>query len=303
MGTEMTERCATCNAPAEVEGRPGCGCATRAAQREDAVAEAADFHPLRVRPYVAVSGPGGEAGGAVPEPYVVEPAEAAGAASAAVSPEPPGGSEPYEADPEPYEDPDVDDDEPGRRRRGPIVVVAAVAATAVTVGAVVLATQLLAGSDSAERALPDSATSAPQLVLPSADASVSRTPSASASASRSASASASASASRTAAAGSTGVSASRSPSRSASTSPSPRRSASPTSAPVLSMGDHGPEVVELQERLRKVWLYSGNSDGKYTSAVRDSVSRYQAIYGVKGDPDGVYGAHTRASLESKTTYP
>jgi peptidoglycan hydrolase-like protein with peptidoglycan-binding domain len=69
------------------------------------------------------------------------------------------------------------------------------------------------------------------------------------------------------------------------------------------MGDHGPEVVELQTRLRKVWLYTGNADGNYTSAVRDSVAHYQAIYGVKGDPDGVYGAHTRASLESKTTYP
>ncbi|MFE2431359.1 peptidoglycan-binding protein [Streptomyces sp. NPDC059373] len=299
MATEMTERCATCNAPAEVDGRPGCGCATRAAQREDAVAEAADFHPLRVRPYVAVSGSGGEPGGAVPEPYVVEPAEAADAAAA--PPEPPEGSEPYDADPEPYGDPEAYDDEPGRRRGPVVVAAAAVAATAVVVGAVVLATQLLAGSDSSERVLPDSDTSAPQLVLPSAGASVSRAPSASAS--RSASASASASASRSAASGSTGVSASRSPSRSASSSPSPRRSASPTSAPVLSMGDHGPEVVELQTRLHKVWLYNGTVDGNYTSAVRDAVSRYQAIYGVKGDPDGVYGAHTRASLESKTTYP
>jgi hypothetical protein len=297
----MTERCATCNAPAEVDGGPGCGCATRAAQREDAVAEAADFHPLRVRPYVAVSGSGGEAGGgAVPEPYVVEPAEAADAAAAL--PEPPEGPEAYETDLEPYEDPDAYDDEPGRRRRGPIIVAAAAAATAVVVGAVVLATQLLTGSDSSERVLPDSDTSAPQLVLPSADTSVSRGPSASAS--RSASASASASASRTAAAGSTGgVSASRSPSRSASTSPSPRRSATPTSPPVLRMGDHGPEVVELQSRLRQKWFYTGNADGNYTSAVRDSVSHYQAIYGVKGDPDGVYGANTRASLESHSTYP
>jgi peptidoglycan hydrolase-like protein with peptidoglycan-binding domain len=62
-------------------------------------------------------------------------------------------------------------------------------------------------------------------------------------------------------------------------------------------------VVELQERLRQVLLYSGVADGHYTSEVRDSVSSYQSVYNVQGDPDGIYGANTRASLESRTTEP
>ncbi|USA05349.1 peptidoglycan-binding protein [Streptomyces lydicamycinicus] len=50
-------------------------------------------------------------------------------------------------------------------------------------------------------------------------------------------------------------------------------------------------------------MYPGPEDGRYDADVRDAVARYQRAYGVAGDPDGVYGAATRASLESRTQAP
>ncbi|MFI0905528.1 peptidoglycan-binding protein [Streptomyces sioyaensis] len=86
-------------------------------------------------------------------------------------------------------------------------------------------------------------------------------------------------------------------------SPSPAASAPPTGPLVLREGAAGPEVAELQGRLRQLGLYPGAGDGRYDAEVRDAVSRYQRQYGVTGDPDGVYGAATRASLESRTGKP
>ncbi|QIY55302.1 peptidoglycan-binding protein [Streptomyces sp. RPA4-5] len=72
---------------------------------------------------------------------------------------------------------------------------------------------------------------------------------------------------------------------------------------MLREGAGGPEVVELQERLRQLAVYPGPEDGRYDTDVRDAVARYQRTYGVAGDPVGVYGAPTRASLESRTQAP
>ncbi|MFE6742123.1 peptidoglycan-binding domain-containing protein [Streptomyces tubercidicus] len=80
-------------------------------------------------------------------------------------------------------------------------------------------------------------------------------------------------------------------------------SAPPTGPIVLREGAGGPEVVELQRRLRQLAVYPGPEDGRYDADVRDAVSRYQRAYGVAGDPDGVYGAPTRASLEARTPTP
>ncbi|WP_414506161.1 peptidoglycan-binding protein [Streptomyces sp. NEAU-L66] len=80
-------------------------------------------------------------------------------------------------------------------------------------------------------------------------------------------------------------------------------SAPPTGPLVLREGAGGPEVRELQGRLRQVAVYPGPDDGRYDADVRDAVSHYQRAYGVAGDPDGVYGAMTRASLESRTHEP
>lgn len=313
---DTVEHCPICNAPTETDsGQPGCGCANRAALREDVVPEAEDFHPLRVRPYVAL--PGDDASDVpaplptAPLPVVAETPGAAGVAGAV------GAVGAVEV-PGPVLLPDRPDraEQPRpRRRRGPVVVAAAATATVVAVGAVVLAGQLLGGSDRADRAHPDNGTSAPDLVLPSGSGSGSGGPSPSSSRSGTASPSATApasvtpSASRTTgAAAGTAASASATPSRSstsASASASRRPSGSPsaTTAPVLRQGDQGTEVVELQKRLGQVLLYTGADDGVYDSDVREAVSRYQSVYRVQGDSDGVYGTHTRASLESRTQEP
>ncbi|WP_307825538.1 peptidoglycan-binding domain-containing protein [Streptomyces sioyaensis] len=85
-------------------------------------------------------------------------------------------------------------------------------------------------------------------------------------------------------------------------SPTPP-SAPPTGPLVLREGAAGPEVAELQGRLRQLGLYPGAGSGRYDAEVRAAVARYQRLYGVTGDPDGVYGAGTRASLESRTAGP
>ncbi|WP_229702727.1 peptidoglycan-binding domain-containing protein [Streptomyces albiflavescens] len=71
----------------------------------------------------------------------------------------------------------------------------------------------------------------------------------------------------------------------------------------LQRGDKGPEVTELQLRLRQLSLYMGNDDGKYDNQVEEAVRRYQWARGITADEQGVYGGATRTSLESETTEP
>ncbi|MGW0928717.1 peptidoglycan-binding domain-containing protein [Streptomyces sp. NPDC002644] len=111
---------------------------------------------------------------------------------------------------------------------------------------------------------------------------------------------------------STSPSPSSEPSRTPSPTPEPERSS--TSAPAdgaesdtglaagtLSPGDTGPQVAELQRRLAELWLYADEPDGRYDDQVRNSVSAFQYVNGIKGDEYGTYGPHTRAALESVTT--
>ncbi|MGK5500520.1 peptidoglycan-binding protein, partial [Streptomyces sp. URMC 125] len=44
----------------------------------------------------------------------------------------------------------------------------------------------------------------------------------------------------------------------------------------------------------------GRLDGRYDDEVRDGVARFQEWYGVRGDPEGVYGPNTRRALEGAT---
>ncbi|WP_346138059.1 peptidoglycan-binding domain-containing protein [Streptomyces coeruleofuscus] len=125
-------------------------------------------------------------------------------------------------------------------------------------------------------------------------------------------------------------SATRSPSASPSpstpsASPSPSQSATPsasrTSAPaspedappdrsrqnsgptVLRPGDRGPEVTELQLRLRQLSLYDEDTDGDYDSRLEEAVRTYQWSRGIQTDDLGVYDRETRAKLESETKEP
>ncbi|MES4908405.1 MULTISPECIES: peptidoglycan-binding domain-containing protein [unclassified Streptomyces] len=71
---------------------------------------------------------------------------------------------------------------------------------------------------------------------------------------------------------------------------------------VLSLGDSGPEVSELQSRLLRIPdVYTGGAvNGEYDQSLASAVARFQLWYGIRGDEDGVYGDATRRDLESRT---
>jgi hypothetical protein len=91
------------------------------------------------------------------------------------------------------------------------------------------------------------------------------------------------------------------PTASASTDSAPN--AAPTAAPVLRRGDKGPEVTELQLRLKQLNLYGDDANGVFTRPVEDAVRTYQLARGIQGDTLGVYGPATRESLEAETSEP
>ncbi|MGP3736141.1 peptidoglycan-binding protein [Streptomyces sp. GDS52] len=211
----------------------------------------------------------------------------------------------------------------GRRRRTALLAAGAVVAVA---GAAGWASGLFAyEAPSRDGALPDDVrVSVPD--APSASPSASAAPSegtdpaaspsllASASASPSESASSSASASPSDSASEAGASAT--PSDTAEPS-----SAAPTTAPadtleeatdeaepevpgaVLRRGDRGPEVVELQQRLRQLRLYNSEVHGRFNRRVEDALRTYQWSRGIRGDELGVYGPETRSRLESEAREP
>lgn len=208
----------------------------------------------------------------------------------------------------------------GRRRRRALLL-----ATTGAVVTVVTAAGFASGLFSYEKptrddAAPEDVRVAVPEVSDTEAASVS--PSASGSPSPSASsASPSASASESASP-SASASESASPSASASAEPSPTVSTAeetasagpdngtdgdgggqPIAAPVLRRGDSGPEVTELQIRLRQLRLYNHDVNGVFDQRLENAVRNYQWYRGIKADGYGVYGAATRQSLESETSAP
>ncbi|MER7482356.1 peptidoglycan-binding protein [Streptomyces sp. NPDC126510] len=79
-----------------------------------------------------------------------------------------------------------------------------------------------------------------------------------------------------------------------------RQKAGPT---VLRLGDSGPEVTELQFRLRQLYLYDDDTDGAYDDRLQEAVRTYQWSRGIQTDDLGVYDRETRAKLESETREP
>ncbi|MEU4495498.1 peptidoglycan-binding domain-containing protein [Streptomyces sp. NPDC023998] len=311
--------CPECGTPRGAGGRavPGCHCAARASEavgagREAEIAATRVFDPLRVRPYVSLRNVGESGSGPETVPLLLPDA---------VVPGPGDERDAREA----VDLTNVDltavdlgrvDLSPaghtlgrhrGRRRpyRGLLVVAAAVAVA----GTAAFASGLFSGDDERDKALPDRETSAPSLnVLPDAPSS---SPTGSASQSASASETASASPSVTPSADASlrmapGPSAPSDPSTPPATaSASGSVSAAPLGARsgTLRPGDSGPEVVELQQRLAEVSLYSGPMDGQYSQSVEDAVRSYQYDRHVKGDQKGVYGPKTRRELEAETQDP
>ncbi|MET8982413.1 peptidoglycan-binding domain-containing protein [Streptomyces sp. NPDC004539] len=77
----------------------------------------------------------------------------------------------------------------------------------------------------------------------------------------------------------------------------------PDGAGVLREGASGAEVVNLQERLRRIPnVYdNGSTNGEYDATLTEAVARFQLWYGIRGDESGVYGDNTRQDLESRTS--
>ncbi|MEU9201457.1 peptidoglycan-binding protein [Streptomyces sp. NPDC048332] len=303
------------------------------AERSADIAAAEDFDPLRIRPYVTLGGedtttaatdpsrghghtPGGQPGDAATTmPLFLDPAGPGPLPDGTTAP---GGAAGFSDDtalltagPDPVQP----------RRRRPFAALVAGAAVVTVVGTAAFVGGLFNGDRDHEadldQALPSTVTSLPEeTVEPSAPASASASPSpsrttsgppsASASATRSASPSATASASSSvsAPASASGPAAASSPAATAGSSDPAEVAppAQPQGGPTLRIGDSGPEVVELQRRLQEVWALTDDSlSNDYTERVEKAVHDFQIWWNVQGDPDGVYGPHTRRRLESATT--
>ncbi|MFD6532850.1 peptidoglycan-binding protein [Streptomyces sp. NPDC060184] len=206
------------------------------------------------------------------------------------------------------------------RRKSPFVALGVAAAVVAMIGTASVLGGVFDGDEAArQESLPETTTSVPDATAEATDAPASPTASASASATASPSASAaSASPSASASASPSATGASAAPTASAGM-PSPTPS-NPTSAPpvdasppattappagvaaaTLQRGDYGPEVAELQTRLRQAHLFYGSIDSNYTDRVERAVSMYQSIHHIQGDPSGVYGPNTRSALEAATS--
>ncbi|MFJ3230054.1 peptidoglycan-binding protein [Streptomyces sp. NPDC086787] len=324
-----SHQCPECGARRGPDGTPMCGCTRRASDtlRETRAAEAAaveDFDPLRIRPYVDVDRAGtADRGEAAEDTAVTMPlrrvsgpsttdlrlfdagrdgAEGAAGADRAGRAAGAGGA--------PWgEEPRV-----RRRPRRTLLLAACVAGAAATV---VAAAGLASGLFSYETpardtaAPPDTRQSVPEATeggasqpAPSAPARSPKPSSTSPKPSHSPSKSASPSTSPSVAPSSAPPSPTASPTQSRSATPtaapdSPR----PGFAPVLRPGDTGPDVTELQLRLRQLNLYRGPANGYYSGQVANAVSTYQWYRGIDSDNPGEYGPATRAGLESETWEP
>lgn len=82
----------------------------------------------------------------------------------------------------------------------------------------------------------------------------------------------------------------------------PPATTDPDGAGTLREGASGPQVTDLQERLRRIPnVYDGGStEGRYDTVLTEAVARFQLWYGIRGDETGVYGDDTRRDLESRT---
>ncbi|MFG3143238.1 peptidoglycan-binding protein [Streptomyces sp. M41(2017)] len=204
---------------------------------------------------------------------------------------------------------------PGRRRRNGVLAAAGVVVT--LVAAAGFAGGLLSYDTPArDGALPEDVRASVPDVSPKA---ASVAPSASTSPTVSAPAAPASSLSASPSPSASGASTSASPSPSASSSSSsapPSATATATGsaqdtggqqglgpAPTLQRGDDGPEVTELQLRMRQLRMYMGDADGHFDRHLEDAVRWYQWARGITSDPSGVYGAATRTSLESETSQP
>ncbi|MEV8361675.1 peptidoglycan-binding domain-containing protein [Streptomyces niveus] len=311
--------CPECGTPQDAYGRPGagCDCSERAA-----IAAAEDFHPLRIRPYVALKEPDGATPSTpppslLPPPYDegegdgdrsegADPAETMRLSLPGLRTAKPGAAA---ADPE----------RAGGRRRFARVALTAAAVVAV-IGAASFAGGLFTGDGGGDEATsdlnsglptasarPDPSASSTTSASAPGPAAPSTTVSGSAKGTGTGTGTASASASKPAADGpsspDTGPAAPGAPSAPASASDGTRTTQGPEagSGATLRRGDSGAEVEELQRRLSEIWLYNDDYDGRFGERVEAAVRVYQSYKNIEGDPSGVYGPNTRRALEAETS--
>ncbi|WP_055717089.1 peptidoglycan-binding domain-containing protein [Streptomyces torulosus] len=308
--------CPQCGTPRAADGTPACSCAEQAseAHRDSRTAQAAaaeDFDPVRIRPFVKVGD------------------DPSGAHDTAAAPDSSGVHDPAYASDDPTEElpahagypgpPSAPDELPrvgtghpegGRRRRRALAVGAGAAAVAALVAAGLVSGLFSYDAPARNGSLPDDV----RARLPEAASQASQedttptpTPSGTASPSRSTgnpSASPDATPGESSAAPSGSGRPTRTPSHSGATRTSgPAPTGSAEQNPVLGLGDQGPEVTELQLRLRQLGLYNGDADGEFDREVESAVRGYQLTRVVLDDESGVYGMPTRTALESETSEP
>ncbi|MET7296345.1 peptidoglycan-binding protein [Streptomyces griseoloalbus] len=212
--------------------------------------------------------------------------------------------------------PDGGRETPTRRRR-PGMLFAAAGAVVAVVGAAGWASGLFsyetpsrdgAAPQDIRAGVPDPSSGAPSATPATSASSAPPVPSASPSASPSVSASPSASPSASASSASPGPSQPAEPSSSPTTTAPPPDSAEDTDeaddtgGAVLRRGDRGPEVTELQLRLRQLYLYNDDINGQFGHRLEESLRNYQWSRGLSEEL-GVYGPGTRSRLESETREP
>lgn len=301
--------CPECDTPRAADGTPACSCARRASEaRRDArtadAAAAEDFDPVRIRPFVELGDDNArtpEAAGAPPATTAAVPQEA-GNSTGKENGSDGSPTSPPTAESAPGEPPVVAPD--GRRRRRRTLLITGAGATA----AALLTGAFLGGLFRYDRpSRDDSLSDDVRAPVPAGSTDDGTSPEG-----RSAgTASASPAARPTPSPATTPAGESPTPSRSATPTVSP---SSPSAAaatpsapqeqnPILRFGDGGPEVTELQLRLRQIGYYAGDIDGDYDREVEGAVRAYQLTRVILGDESGVYGTATRQSLESETSEP
>ncbi|WP_318203778.1 peptidoglycan-binding domain-containing protein [Streptomyces sp. SCL15-4] len=283
MTGERGTTCPECGTPRGPDNTPACDCTERAAEalRETRTAEAAaaeDFDPLRIRPYVT-------AAPATMSPPLLDTGVTGPPPPPAPALRPPAPEE-YAADPRP------------RSRRTVLLAGTGVGVALLAATAFALVSYRTPAHDRAAREIRQSIPAGPTTPAASSRAPVPPAPPPAPLPSSPAPATPAPSPTRTSPA--------PTPTPSRTLSPTPSASASstapptPAAAPVLRRGDTGPEVTELQQRLRRLNLYGDRIDGVYNRPLEDAVRNYQLARGIKDDPLGAYGPATRKSLEEET---
>lgn len=303
--------CPECDTPRASDGTPACSCARLAsdAHRDARTAEAAaaeDFAPLRIRPFVELGDDAGAMGPAIVEEAPEEARDLEIPSDLATQGDAGDAGDADDSPASPALDAESLKDPPRKHR--PLLIAGAGAALVVLLTGAVLGGLHLydspsragAASDDVRPPVPDSSTEDGTSPEGQSAATATASP---------ASDPASSPSKRPTDSSATPANSSPTPTTAAPTAgagtsaTAPEPTAVEGQPPVLRLGDEGPEVTELQLRLRQIGLYTGDIDGDYDRVVQGSVRTYQLTRVILSEQSGVYGAATRTSLESETSEP